>query len=67
MPLMISIQMLSARIGWVTVKGLVVNINKIAPRWITVTLVGLLLVGALGLVCLGFLLAMYCYAGVFFL
>ncbi len=43
-PLMIGIQMLSARIGWVTGEGLAANINKIFPRWLTQTLVGLLVV-----------------------
>jgi NRAMP (natural resistance-associated macrophage protein)-like metal ion transporter len=43
-PLMIGIQMLSARIGWVTGEGLASNIGKMCPRWITTTLVGLLLV-----------------------
>ena len=41
-PLMISIQMLSARIGWVTGEGLAANIGKLCPRWFTVALVGLL-------------------------
>jgi NRAMP (natural resistance-associated macrophage protein)-like metal ion transporter len=43
-PLMIGIQMLSARIGWVTGEGLGVNIAKICPRWLTLSLVGLLVV-----------------------
>jgi NRAMP (natural resistance-associated macrophage protein)-like metal ion transporter len=43
-PLMIGIQMLSARIGWVTREGLAANINKMFPRWLTITLVGLLVV-----------------------
>jgi len=43
-PLMIGIQMLSARIGWVTGKGLAANIAKFCPRWLTVGLVGLLVV-----------------------
>jgi NRAMP (natural resistance-associated macrophage protein)-like metal ion transporter len=43
-PLMIGIQMLSARIGWVTGQGLGANISKICPRWLTITLVGLLVV-----------------------
>ncbi len=43
-PLMIGIQMLSARIGWVTGEGLATNIDKICPRWLTVALVGLLVV-----------------------
>ena len=43
-PLMIGIQMLSARIGWVTHEGLATNIGKLCPRWLTVSLVGLLVV-----------------------
>ena len=43
-PLMIGIQMLSARIGWVTGEGLAANINKVCPRWLTTALVGLLVV-----------------------
>jgi len=43
-PLMISIQMLSARIGWVTGQGLAANIAKVCPRWLTMGLVGLLVV-----------------------
>jgi NRAMP (natural resistance-associated macrophage protein)-like metal ion transporter len=43
-PLMIGIQMLSARIGWVTGEGLATNIGKLCPRWLTSTLVGLLVV-----------------------
>jgi NRAMP (natural resistance-associated macrophage protein)-like metal ion transporter len=43
-PLMIGIQMLSARIGWVTGKGLAANIRLMFPRWLTVSLVGLLTV-----------------------
>ena len=43
-PLMIGIQMLSARIGWVTGKGLAANIRLMFPRWLTVSLVGLLAV-----------------------
>ncbi|MEX8495767.1 NRAMP family divalent metal transporter [Sphaerotilus sp.] len=43
-PLMIGIQMLSARIGWVTGEGLGANIAKVCPRWATRTLVGLLVV-----------------------
>src|SRR5580765_4801568 len=43
-PLMIGIQMLSARIGWVTHQGLASNIGKLCPRWLTVSLVGLLVV-----------------------
>ena len=43
-PLMIGIQMLSARIGWVTGQGLAANIAKMCPRWLTLVLVGLLVV-----------------------
>lgn len=43
-PLMIGIQMLSARIGWVTRQGLGANIAKVCPRWLTMLLVGLLVV-----------------------
>ena len=43
-PLMIGIQMLSARIGWVTRQGLGANIAKICPRWLTLGLVALLVV-----------------------
>ena len=42
MPMMIGIQMLSARIGWVTQEGLATNIDKMCPRWLTMALVGLL-------------------------
>jgi NRAMP (natural resistance-associated macrophage protein)-like metal ion transporter len=41
-PLMIGIQMLSARIGWVTREGLGANIAKTCPRWLTLTLIALL-------------------------
>lgn len=43
-PLMIGIQMLSARIGWVTGEGLAANINKMFPRWLTTGLVSLLVI-----------------------
>ncbi len=43
-PLMIGIQMLSARIGWVTGQGLAANIARVCPRWLTLALVGLLVV-----------------------
>jgi NRAMP (natural resistance-associated macrophage protein)-like metal ion transporter len=43
-PLMIGIQMLSARIGWVTGEGLAANINKQFPRWLTKSLVGLIVI-----------------------
>lgn len=41
-PLMIGIQMLSARIGWATGEGLGANIAKACPRWLTISLVALL-------------------------
>ena len=44
MPMMIGIQMLSARIGFVTGEGLAANIGKMCPRWLTISLVGLLVV-----------------------
>jgi NRAMP (natural resistance-associated macrophage protein)-like metal ion transporter len=43
-PLMIGIQMLSARIGWVTGEGLGANIAKVCPRWLTLSLIGLLVI-----------------------
>ena len=43
-PLMIGIQMLSARIGFVTGEGLAANIAKSCPRWLALALVGLLVV-----------------------
>jgi NRAMP (natural resistance-associated macrophage protein)-like metal ion transporter len=41
-PLMIGIQMVSARLGWVTGKGLASNILEAMPRWVAMTLVFLL-------------------------
>src|SRR3954471_6664266 len=43
-PLMIGIQMLSARIGWVTQAGLGANIARVCPRWLTLGLVTSLVV-----------------------
>lgn len=43
-PLMIGIQMLSARIGWVTGNGLGANIAKVCPRWMTLSLIAMLVV-----------------------
>ena len=43
-PLMIGIQMLWARVGFVTRNGLATNIARICPRWLTVSLIGLLVV-----------------------
>jgi NRAMP (natural resistance-associated macrophage protein)-like metal ion transporter len=44
-PFMIAIQLVSARIGRVTGKGLAANVMELAPRWLVLTLV-FLLVGA---------------------
>ena len=44
LPMMIGIQMLSARIGWATGEGLATNIDKLCPRWLTTALIGLLVV-----------------------
>ena len=44
LPLMIGIQMLSARIGFVTGEGLTKNMSKLCPRWLTFSLIGLLVV-----------------------
>jgi NRAMP (natural resistance-associated macrophage protein)-like metal ion transporter len=41
-PLMIGIQMLSARIGLITGEGLAANINKTCPRWLSASLIWLL-------------------------
>ena len=41
-PLMIGVQMVSARIGWLTQKGLAANFIQIMPRWAAGFLVGLL-------------------------
>ncbi len=41
-PLMIGIQLVSARIGWMTGQGLAANIAKVMPRSLTLCLVGLL-------------------------
>lgn len=41
-PLMIGIQMVSARIGWLTGQGLAANICKVVPRWLAFALVALL-------------------------
>jgi NRAMP (natural resistance-associated macrophage protein)-like metal ion transporter len=43
-PLMIGIQMVSARIGWATRQGLAANMRNVCPRWLTLALVGLLVV-----------------------
>jgi len=44
-PFMIAIQLVSARIGRVTGKGLAANVSEVAPRWVVLSLV-FLLVGA---------------------
>ncbi len=41
-PLMISIQMVSARIGWFTGQGLAASIRRVMPPWLTVAIVALL-------------------------
>lgn len=41
-PLMIAIQMVSARIGWLTGQGLAANMRRILPGWLTLGLVALL-------------------------
>jgi NRAMP (natural resistance-associated macrophage protein)-like metal ion transporter len=41
-PFMIAIQLVSARIGRVTGKGLAANVMQIAPRWAVLSLVGML-------------------------
>jgi NRAMP (natural resistance-associated macrophage protein)-like metal ion transporter len=41
-PLMIAVQMISARIGWVTGRGLANNICRVLPRWVAMSLVALL-------------------------
>jgi len=41
-PLMIGIQMVSARIGWLTGQGLAASIRRIMPQWMTLTVVALL-------------------------
>lgn len=43
-PLMVGIQIVSARIGRVTGKGLAGNIRQFSPAWLLYTIVGLLLV-----------------------
>lgn len=44
LPLMIAIQLIAARIGAVTGKGLAANIKAVFPRWLLTVLVGLLVV-----------------------
>ncbi len=44
LPLMVAIQVVSARIGYVTRRGLAANIKSSFPRWVLLTVVGMLLV-----------------------
>jgi NRAMP (natural resistance-associated macrophage protein)-like metal ion transporter len=44
LPFMIAIQMVSARIGRVTGKGVAANLREHMPRWLLMTLVGLLVI-----------------------
>ncbi len=44
LPLMVAIQLVSARIGFVTRQGLAANIKTSFPRWVLIAVVGLLLV-----------------------
>ena len=44
-PLMIAIQMVSARIGWFTGQGLAASMRRVLPRWLTLAIVAML-VGA---------------------
>ena len=44
LPLMVAIQMVSARIGYVTRQGLAANIKASFPRWVLLAVVGMLLV-----------------------
>jgi NRAMP (natural resistance-associated macrophage protein)-like metal ion transporter len=44
LPLMVSIQIISARIGYVTRRGLAANIKSSFPRWVLLSVVGMLLV-----------------------
>jgi NRAMP (natural resistance-associated macrophage protein)-like metal ion transporter len=43
LPLMIAIQIISARIGYVTRRGLTANVKSSYPRWVLLAVVGLLL------------------------
>jgi len=43
-PLMIGIQLVSARIGWLTGQGLAASIRRVMPIWVTVGIVALLMV-----------------------
>ncbi|APW39690.1 iron transporter [Rhodoferax koreense] len=44
LPLMVAIQIVSARIGYVTRQGLAANIKSSFPRWVLLVVVGMLLV-----------------------
>ena len=44
LPLMVAIQIVSARIGYVTRQGLAANIKTVFPRWVLLSTVGMLLV-----------------------
>lgn len=44
LPLMVAIQMVSARIGYVTRQGLAANIKTSFPRWVLLTVVSMLLI-----------------------
>jgi NRAMP (natural resistance-associated macrophage protein)-like metal ion transporter len=44
LPLMVAIQIVSARIGYVTGRGIAANIKTAFPRWVLLAVVGLLLV-----------------------
>lgn len=44
LPLMVAIQVISARIGYVTRQGLAANIKSSFPRWVLLAVVGMLLV-----------------------
>ena len=43
-PLMVAIQIVSARVGWVTGRGIAANLRLCYPRWLLYFIVGLLLV-----------------------
>lgn len=43
LPLMVAIQIVSARIGYVTRKGLAANVMASYPRWVLLSVVGMLL------------------------
>lgn len=44
LPLMVAIQMVSARIGYVTRQGLAANIKTSFPRWVLLTVISMLLI-----------------------